>query len=349
MKKPIFFLATVSLSFCFLEPLFAQNVQNGASSGKKTNALSFSIEAKAGARLGVYDEIVWAKKSTNGERYKESELNYQTLPVFYAGIDFAVSYKRLNLSLLSKFFFAQKSGTLKDSDWRNDAYCKNGDTSTKTDYSEHDLFLLDKAAGIAGYDIELESGLEFHPARFLTLEPLFSFNAQYMSFSAKNGMGWYGLYDSKNNSIASYDSAGSSHVYNFDGKTVLEYEVYNLFFWTGLRAKFDALSWLRVELASEVAPFSIFLDFDRHLTNHGDYKEISCSAFYAFRQTVKAEFKIKKWLSICQKSSFVFSGPSEGEMQYKKSEDSSYSKVANNSGGGALIALDLELSVKFSW
>lgn len=343
MKKfVLIFAATVFSSFAALS-LCAQE-----SSAQRQTAgdWSFWAQGKMGARVGVQNEIVWAKRNFDGARYKQSELNYELLPVFYAGVDFGARYKRLGLNLYSKFFFNQKSGTLKDSDWRNDSFCSNGDTTTKTDCSEHKLSLAEKFAGIAGFDLELQGDFEFHPTSFLTLAPLFSLNAQCMSYSATGGQGWYGKYDNKENRIASCYDENNRLIYSFGDKKVLEYEVYNFFVWTGLRTVFKPASWISIYLASEVSPFSALLDFDNHLTNYRYFKEIALSAFFAFRQTVRTEFKCADNCSLCQNLVFIWTGESEGAMFYKNAGEDSYRRLLNNTGGGQMICLDIEFSIK---
>ena len=168
--------------------------------------------------------------------------------------------------------------------------CHNGDTSTKTDYSEHDLF-LGLNGGIGGFDLELQTDFRFYPTSFLTLAPLLSFNAQYLKFSAKNGTGYYG--NNNGSKIYPYDDASHRTVYDYDGMSVIDYDVYNFFVWTGLRADFLPCSWAKISLASEVAVFYLMMDYDKHLSNHQDFIDIAYYAFFAFRQTLKSEFKIK--------------------------------------------------------
>ena len=317
--------------------------------GAKSSAWKFELETRFGARVGVYDEIVWASRKIDGQRYKRSELNYELTPAFYVGFDVSVSYKRFELKLAHKVFFSQECGTLTDSDWQNDDFCSNGDIYTQTDWSEHKLFLSSNYGGFAGFDIEAQGSYKFYPVEFLTLAPLVSFNAQHMGFEAKGGVGRYGLYDASKRRIASYCDPVSSMVSIFEDKPVVRYDVFNLFLWTGVRAEFKINSWLNVNLASEIAPVSLFFDFDQHLSNDRDFKEFAFSAFYAFRQTIKTEFKIKKNLSICQTCVFLFTGECEGSMYYKHSSEDSYSKLMNNTGGGQTIFLDLELSAKIKW
>ncbi|MCR5045581.1 MAG: hypothetical protein K6A42_03275 [Treponema sp.] len=335
----------------FLLTLFANSgfSAEGKQSELKYGNWSFFLEGGFGARIGVYDEIVWTQRNYDGERYKQSELKYNLLPSFYTSLAFSVNYKRLGFQLSNKLFFAYKAGTLTDSDWRNDSFCKNGDTSTKTDYSEHTLFLANKFKGISGFDIDLKGHFNFYPTFWLTLAPLLSFNAQYMNFMAKDGTGYYGSYDQIANRIYSASDPLRRTVHSFEGERVIEYEVYNLFIWTGLKAKFSPLYWLNFELASELAPCSILIDFDRHLTNNKNFKEVAFSLFYAFRQTLRTEFKIEKNFSICQTCVFTFTGESEGQMYLKNNEYSDYKKIGNGNGGGQVILLDFELSAKISW
>lgn len=344
MKEKALVLSTILLFFANF--FFAQEQKQAE---LKVSNWTFSLEGGMGLRIGTYNEIVWAKRSYDNERYKQSELEYRLRPSFYTALNFSVNYKRLGFKLSNKFFIASKTGTLTDSDWRNDSSCQNGDTTTKTDFSEHTLFLKDKFGGIAGFDLELKGDYKFYPTNWLSLAPLLSFNVQYMSFLAKDGYGYYGVHDYKNNRILPYNDIATRQTYSFEGKNVIEYEAYNFFIWTGIGAKFTPFSWLHFELASEFSPVSLLLDFDKHLTNSKDFKEIVFSTLSAFRQSVKAEFILKKNFSICQTCVFVISKESEGAMYYKKSEDSSYQRISKNSGGGKVTYFDLELSLKFSW
>lgn len=347
MKKRAAFFAIIIFSLLGAAPVFAQENLSQKNSAPKKN-WSFSFEPKAGARIGACKEIVWARRSFDGERYKESELVYELLPAFYAGADFSVAYKNFGINFLSKIFFAQKSGTLKDSDWANDAFCSNGDTVTKTDYSEHQLVLAELVPAIAGFDLELQTEYKFRITDFFALSPLVSFNAQCLNFTASNGTGWYGDYIKGQNRRASCADPGARVVYDFRGLNVLEYKVYNLFLWAGLRASFYPARWAAFHLASEVSPFSMLFDFDSHLTNKRDFKEIAYSNFLAFRQTVKAEFRIADNCWICQRFALIFTGQSEGSMYVKDQYDSDYNLLSNNAGGAQMSCVDIEISFKFA-
>ena len=320
------------------EPATAQN-----------RAWTFSAEQSFGVRLGQSKEIVWRKKSTNGESYKLSELVYDMLPVWYIGEKFSAQYKRFEISLFDKIFIASKSGTLTDSDWLNDIAYKNGDTTTKTDYSEHSLFLNSIVPGFAGFDLELQAAVKFYPTSFLTLAPLLSFNAQYMSFQGRDGIGYYGDYLPSKRTRASWSDAAHRTTLNYDGQKIIDYETYNLFVWTGIKARFEPVDWLAITATTEVAPLYIFFDYDAHRTNSKYFFDFTMSAFYAFRQSAQVEFKIKKFFSLCQTTTFVFTGETKGSMYGKTDGSEKYKKVSNTESGNQLFYVDLELSAKFSW
>jgi len=344
MKARRFFAAVVFLATLAVVPTFAQDDR-----GQRVDGWAFSVEPVFGARLGQCKEIVWGNSKTVG-KYKLSELVYDLAPAWYYGLNAQIQYKRFGVNLLSKFFIPSKSGRMTDSDWQNDSKFSNGNTSTKTDYSVHDLFLKANNGGIAGFDLELQTDFRFYPTSFLTLAPLLSFNAQYLNFRAKNGTGYYGEPDYGNKIIHSYDDVNHRRVEDFNGKTVIDYDAYNLFIWSGLRADFLPCSWAKISLASEVALFYAMIDHDHHFTTIPPqyFIDIAYSPFYAFRQTVKAEFKIKKHFSICQKTLFLITGESSG-MMYRKLEGESKYKKESAQAGGQLMYIDLELSLKFSW
>ncbi|MBO4546031.1 MAG: hypothetical protein J5700_00485, partial [Treponema sp.] len=142
--------------------------------------------------------------------------------------------------------------------------------------------------------------------------------------------------------------ANHRRIVNFANMDVLDYELYNLFIWTGLRADFIPASWAKISLASEVALFWTAIDFDHHITNNRYFIDISYSAFYAFRQTIKAEFKIKEFFSLCPKATFLLTAESAGPPYIKENNSTKYKKQSGGSGA-QIICVDLELSAKFTW
>ena len=135
----------------------------------------------------------------------------------------------------------------------------------------------------------------------------------------------------------------------YEGKEIIDYEIYNFFLWTGIQACFMPADWITLSLTSEVAMLSCFFDFDHHKTNDKHFIDIGLSSFRAFRQSVKAEFKIKKVFSLCQTTTFMFTGESHGTIYAKTIVDDSYKQISNTEAGSQTIYVDLQLSSNFSW
>ena len=335
MKKNAVF-AAIFFSLCAGLPVFAAQ-------------WTFSAEQTFGARLGQCKEILWRKKSSSEDYYKLSELDYDILPALYLGANICAQTKNFEIKFLSKFFLPLKCGNLRDSDWLNDLAYGNGDTATKTDYSIHSLALKPTNAGLVGYDLELQAAGRFYPTNFLILSPVVSINAQYMSFRAKNGIGYYGNYNSITRTRESWSNILRRTIVDYEGKEIIDYEIYNFFLWTGIQASFMPADWITLSLASEVAALSCFFDFDHHITNDKFFFDVALSSFCAFRQSVKAEFKIKKFFSLCQTTTFMITGESHGSIYAKTSAEKKYKEISYTQAGSQTIYVDLELSAKFSW
>lgn len=336
MKKKLRFFAAFILSLSASLPVFAAK-------------WTFNAEPTFGVRLGQCKEILWRKKSSSEEYFRLSELNYDILPALYLGANIGAQTKNFEIKFLSKFFLPVRCGNIRDSDWLNDLAYNNGDTLTKTDYSIHSLELKATNAGLVGYDLELQAAGKFYPTSFLILSPVVSINAQYMSFSAKNGIGYYGNYNSITRTRESWSNIFRRTIVEYEGKEIIDYEIYNFFLWTGIQACFMPADWITLSLTSEVAMLSCFFDFDHHKTNDKHFFDIGFSSFRAFRQSVKAEFKIKKVFSLCQTTTFMFTGESHGTIYAKTIVDDSYKQISNTEAGSQMIYVDLQLSAKFSW
>ncbi len=76
---------------------------------------------------------------------------------------------------------------------------------------------------------------------------------------------------------------------------------------------------------------------------------MAITAFYAFRQSAQIEFKIKKFFSLCQTTTYVFTGETHGSMYGKTDSGEKYKKISNTEAGAQIICVDLELSAKFTW
>ncbi len=340
------------LGFAFVFSSYAENSNvtpfYKKTSLQKTGGWHFSVEGLAGARLGVYNEIVWGD-ALDGSRYKLSELNWELKPAWYLGSKVSGGYKAFELNFSGKFFLPGRSGKMTDSDWNNGSY--NNDTLTKTNISWHDNYLAASSGGFAGYDMEIGSCYKFFPTDFLTLRPLLSFNAQYMKFAGKDGYARYGNDVETDSSpdapgpYYSYDSEGHVTEKSFSGNVIL-YDMYNFFIWTGIQADFILMRGITISLASEIAPFAFFLDYDYHCLRNLWFKDTASYAFLAFRQKIGADFRITDKFSCGMNCVFVVNSESVGKAYYKEIK-SDYTKKGQ--GGGQITYCDIGITAKFVW
>ena len=316
---------------------------------QKTQGWNFAIEPIFGMRFGKEGEIVWAKNSRNGKRYKLSELEWEYTPAWYLGGKIFANYKRFEITSTSKFFMPTHCGTIKDSDWLQDAYYGTGNTSVKTNYSESENHIS------SAFDFELSFAFKFYPTHFLTLRPKISASYQRMKFNAVGGTLWYGhdingvAFNDENSykgAYYSYDSDEASIAKIKDGTTAIQYDTRNIYVWTGIQADFIPTKKIVLSLALEAAPFVYMLSYDSHILTKNSYKQRSISAFLAVRQSFNATFNFTDFISVSLNFNGVFTGETEGP-NFLKESTMSYTKIANNAGGYSMY-FDAGISIKFS-
>ncbi|MDE5580617.1 MAG: omptin family outer membrane protease [Treponemataceae bacterium] len=310
---------------------------------QKTLGWNFGIEGIFGARFGKEGEIVWAKNSQNGDKYKLSELEWGYTPALYAGAKIGGGYKRFEISFASIFFFPTTFGTMKDSDWNQDNGYKNGNTSIKTNYSESDNKIKN------GFELELSIAFKFYPTNFLTLRPKISLGYQQMEFNAMGGTLWYGKnkdVDSTNNSYYSYDDAENSISRTLPYKPVIKYNFQNIYFWTGIQADFLPTKKILLSLATEAAPIVYMNSCDQHIEREMVFRNISLSAFFAVRQSARAQFNFNNNFSIALNLCGMLTGQSTG-VTYEKGKGENLYKKYDDSSGAYSLFFDIGISAKF--
>ncbi len=344
---------------------------------QKTQGWNFAIEPIFGMRFGKEGEIVWAKNSRNGKRYKLSELEWEYTPAWYLGGKVFANYKRFEITSTSKFFMPTHCGTIKDSDWLQDyGYAKmiqegfpyTADTSVKTNYSESENHIT------TAIDFELSFSYKFYPTYFLTLRPKISASYQRMKFKAIGGQYWYGkiLVSEKfgrpynDSSYFPYNDIENSVSDKLPDETVLKYDTRSIYIWTGIQADFIPTKKIVLSLAIEFAPFVYMLSYDNHVMKGYDYKQYSTSAFFmtgfgkessispffAVRPSFTAIFNFTDFISIALNFNGVFTSATEGP-NYGKSQSTPYQTGCDNFGniinaGGYSMYFDAGISIKFS-
>ena len=310
---------------------------------QKTLGWNFGIEGIFGARFGKEGEIVWAKNSQNGNKYKLSELEWEYTPALYAGAKIGGGYKRFEILFASIFFFPTSFGTMKDSDWNQDNGYRTGNTSIKTNYSESDNKIKN------GFELELSLAFKFYPTNFLTLRPKISVSYQQMEFNAMGGTLWYGKnknVDSTNNSYYSYDDAGNSISKTLTYEPVVKYSIQNIYFWTGVQADFLPTRKIVLSLATEAAPIVYMDSRDEHILTNMVFRNISLSAFFAVRQSARAQFNLNNNFSLALNFCGMLTGESTGVTYEKKTSATLYNKF-NDSSGAYSLFFDIGISAKF--
>lgn len=310
---------------------------------QRTEELIFSIEPTFGMRIGKEGEIVWAK-SSKGDQYKLSELEWEYTPAFYLGANLGVVYKRLEISFLSKFFIPSNCGTIKDSDWLQDFYYKTGKTSIKTNYSESENNIQ------KGHDLELAFAIKMYPTHFLTLRPRISVNYSHMEFSAIGGKYWYGkaLEGYENNRPYPYYYPYDSDKINTGSLVnakVIHYKTSNIYLWTGIQADFIPSKKIEISLTTEVAALLYTISFDNHILKNIDYKQYSLSIFYGARQKINTTFNLNKFFSLCINFSGVFTGETIGPSYHKSTSQKDY--ILDGDAGAYSIYFDAGICAKF--
>lgn len=310
---------------------------------QKTQGWNFSVEPIFGARFGKEGEIVWAQNSRNGEKYKLSELEWQYTPALYAGAKIEGGYKRFEISFASIFFFPTSFGTMKDSDWNQDNGYQTGNTSIKTNYSESENKIKN------GFELELSFAFKFYPTNFLTLRPKISLSYQQMEFDAIGGKYWYGKNDHKNgtnNSYYSYNDPENSTSGTFQNKSVIKYNLQNIYLWTGIQADFLPTNKILFSLATEAAPIVYMNSCDQHILRNMVFRNISLSTFFAVRQSARAQFNLKNNFSLALNFCGMLTGETTGVTYEKKNGENFYKKYDDSSGAYSLF-FDIGISAKF--
>ena len=335
MKK--FFIASLIFltGFC----AFSAEKENP----QKTLGWNFGIEGIFGARFGKEGEIVWAKNSQNGNKYKLSELEWEYIPALYAGAKIGGGYKRFEISFASIFFFPTSFGTMKDSDWNQDNGYRTGNTSIKTNYSESDNKIKN------GFELELSFAFKFYPTNFLTLRPKISVGYQQMEFNAMGGTLWYGnenKYEQGTGSYYAFNAPNNYYSKMLDYEPVVKYSIQNIYFWTGVQADFLPTRKIVLSLATEAAPIVYMDSCDEHILTNMVFRNISLSAFFAVRQSARAQFNLNNNFSLALNFCGMLTGESTGVTYEKKTSATLYNKFDDSSGAYSLF-FDIGISAKF--
>lgn len=338
MKKFLFFL--ISFLFCF--SVFAESGISKSSISDEKSFFNFTIEPLFGTRIGHFGEQVYSKNSQTGNTYLLSELIYEFNPALYTGLKTDFKFSNFHLLLGTKIFFSMRSGKMKDSDWCQDAGYQTGNTSLKTNYSEHKNYLK------SSFNFDAVIKYDFHPTSWLTLSPVISLLYEQITFSTRDGTCWYGntLTSSSSYSYYSYDDIPHRTVSKGRGE-IVQLRRKDFYAWIGLDTLFTtADSRWNFFCGIYIAPYIYTHGEDDHYMRDLYYIDTTASLFYAGKTETFVKYNFSKTKSIKLSSSFLFTGNMKGTEIYKNSRNAPYQKGSGTIGATSMY-VDIQLSGLF--
>lgn len=302
------------------------------------NKISLTLEPCIGCRIGNFGEQVYAKHSLNGSIYKISELIYNFAPAVYTGFDTDLKISNFHIILGSKIFIPMQIGIMSDSDWCQDAGYKTGNTSVKTNYSEHFNNIQ------YGFDLELTLKYDFHPTSWLTISPNTSFLYENFILSEYNGTCWYGY--TKNGSsysYYSYDDTAHRNVYNSSG-LIVQLRRKDYYAWIGIDTLFspNKSKW-DVFCGLYIAPFIYTRGEDDHYQRPRYFIDITASMFFAGKIKTFVKYNFNKSAALKLSTTFLFTGEMKGTEV-----SSNYPKGPFINSGGTIGATSTYADIQIS-
>lgn len=309
MKKLLLFLAA---------GIFASSI--AVSQTSNTRTFSFELEPYFGLRNGVLNEFVYSKNSKTGSEYYLSLLNWNLQNTPYTGISADFAIKDFHIAGDFKALFPNSFGSMDDSDWLQDAGYKTGRTDIKTNYSVHDMELLE------GLNAGIKLYYNFHPTSRLTLAPAVSFSYETYSMMGMNGTKYYGKANGSipggntDYSYFSYDDLAHRTVGTFSGNVIkLDREDY--YTWIGISLNYKtADSKLNFGISADVSPWTYLISRDSHYLNNGStgtyYVDLGGDFFSAFRGGIYAQYAVNSILALKLSCDGLFTTEIKG-IEYK--------------------------------
>lgn len=267
-------IALVSIFLLTAMPVFAKE-------------LHFSFTPYAGLEQSTFQEAYYYEDFS---RYKDRQcslLEWTQKLSYLAGIETRVKYKKLSFFIDLSTKLPGKCGSMMDSD-----YLENG---MKFNYSISENHLNSAFDAQTGFSYEVN-------LPFMQITPSITASYSYISFSAKNGRGWYG--------DSSYTSDGKTHSWDSpyshyfpDGKYHLagvDYLNQTFYFMTGLELSKNFIKEWRTGLGFHFAPFTYSYTKDQHLgKNKNFYTEGYIYNYFGnMKFTFQNDFTISSLISI---------------------------------------------------
>lgn len=305
--------------------------------------IQFTIEPNFGVRNGMLTEHVFAKNSITGDEYTLSLLEWDLKSAAYFGIDADVNISNFVIDFGIKVFASTRVGKMIDFDWNQDAGYGTGNTSLKTNFSEHECSLS------SGANLELFLKYNFDVSYF-TIAPVIGITFENYKFESHNGWVKYGnTKDGKNVSYYAYNDLENSYSKKVYGNLV-NLDRSDLYTWIGVdfSAKFFQ-SKLSFTGKIAIAPYTIMLANDEHVVRSNYFID----RLSGWGSSVKWEVFMKYQPIDFFGLKFGVSGLStkvlHGPEYYSTSKNGKYYLLSNSTGGASTQYVDIKFSALFSW
>lgn len=319
----------------------------------KDNKWSVDLQPCFGFRNGTFIEYVYSKNSLTGQEYHLSQLNWNIKNSAYLGASVETKISSFNINAEIKGFIPDTSGNMDDSDWLQDAGYKTGNSSIKTNYSEHTLDFTQ------GLNFDIFASYEFKCGKVFSISPAVGFTYERYSFDGIDGNYWYGYnkLDRPQSELDkghyySYDALGHRKAGVFSGK-VISLTRDDYYTWLGVKAKIKTSDerWI-FTLNAFVSPYTFIDTRDHHWLNRSPngtyYADLSTGYFSAFKGNISAAFMFNKTAGIKATFNALYTLELHGVEYITYSENGKYEYSNSNIGAGSKY-FDYQLSavIKF--
>ncbi|MBR5646840.1 MAG: omptin family outer membrane protease [Treponema sp.] len=261
--------------------------------------------------LGKYSEYIY---TTPPDEYLISYLEWQTLPLFQAGLNTQLNLKQWTLEADFCYSFPFNCGKMYDNDYtRTFKMCYNI-------FDSKDILGLEIFSGF-DYKIQLTEKISMKP----TLKLMYCYN----HFSANNGYGWFGS--------AGYSATGDDEPWNseyaYKAKKVsgIEYSRHDFYSFFGLNLDYN-INKLNFGITTLIAPFAYTKTLDYHKDEIHSAEEslafymagIQTSFFTRFDIELYCKWQLNEKLSFIFNTKAVFGLETRGKLYVSYEKNSSY-------------------------
>lgn len=305
----------------------------------KNNSVSISFEPLFGLRSGCFTEYVYDNNSVTNEEYHLSLLDWKIKNVPYLGASIDYSSEKFIIAFNYKKFFLGDFGTMEDSDWTQDYGYSTGNSLLKTNFSEHDIELIN------GMNLNLDLRRIINLSEFIIIMPSIGLSLEKYSFDGNDGYFMYGI------NLSGYES--SYYPYNdpvnskkgvFNGK-VISLERIDFYTWMGVDLLLKSPSKrFSVYLSAAISPYTYLYAFDSHYLRGLYFRDTSTGSFSAYKGTISLQFNLNNFLGIKFEVNGLFTKEIKGTEEVSQvSPDYGY-VYAGEGIGAATKYFDMQLS-----